>query len=160
MYLTTKIQVLKDNKMGINIDILNKLCYHSARLYNVALYSVRQHYFNTQTYLNYYGNYHMLLVDNSAQILRLVDRDMNSFFKLLKMKQVGKYSASVHLPRYKQENEKSTYFCCGRTCRIQKNNTVEIGLTKEFREKYPSLGLYLRGDSGFASPELYEACEE
>lgn len=33
-------------------------------------------------------------------------------------------------------------------------------LMKEFREKYPSLGLYLRGDSGFASPELYEACEE
>ena len=33
-------------------------------------------------------------------------------------------------------------------------------LMKEFREKYPSLGLYLRGDSGCASPELYEACEE
>lgn len=145
MYLTTKIQISKNNKMDINTDILYKLCYHSARLYNVALYSVRQHYFNTQTYLNYYGNYHeckdnenyhMLLVDNSAQILRLVDRDMNSFFKLLKMKQVGKYSASVHLPRYKRENEIFTYFCCGRTCRIQKNSTVEIGLTKEFREKY------------------------
>ena len=145
MYLTTKIQVSKDNKMGINFDILNKLCYHSARLYNVALYSVRQHYFNTQSYLNYYGNYHeckdnenyhMLLVDNSAQILRLVDRDMKSFFKLLKLKQVGKYSANVHLPRYKKESEISTYFCCGRTCRIQKNSAVEIGLTKEFREKY------------------------
>ena len=33
-------------------------------------------------------------------------------------------------------------------------------LMTEFREKYPSLDLYLRGDSGFASPELYEACEE
>lgn len=33
-------------------------------------------------------------------------------------------------------------------------------LMKEFREKYPSLGLYLRGNSGFASPELYKACEE
>ena len=131
--------------MDINTDTLYKLCYHSARLYNVALYSVRQHYFNTQTYLNYYGNYHeckdnenyhMLLVDNSAQILRLVDRDMNSFFKLLKMKQVGKYSGSVHLPRYKRENEISTYSCCGRTCRIQKNGIVEVGLSKEFREKY------------------------
>ena len=45
MYLTTKIQVATDNKMSINTDILNRLCYHSARLYNVALYSVRQHYF-------------------------------------------------------------------------------------------------------------------
>ena len=32
-------------------------------------------------------------------------------------------------------------------------------LIKEFRTKHPSLPLYLRGDSGFASPELYEVCE-
>ena len=35
-----------------------------------------------------------------------------------------------------------------------------IPLLKEYRTKYPSLPLYLRGDSGFASPDLYEACEE
>lgn len=33
-------------------------------------------------------------------------------------------------------------------------------LMKEYRTKYPSLPLYLRGDSGFAAPELYDACEE
>ena len=31
---------------------------------------------------------------------------------------------------------------------------------QEYREKYPSTPLYLRGDSGFASPELYKTCEE
>lgn len=35
-----------------------------------------------------------------------------------------------------------------------------IPLMKEYRIKYPSLALYLRGDSGFASPDLYDACEE
>ena len=35
-----------------------------------------------------------------------------------------------------------------------------IPLMIEYREKYPSMQLYLRGDSGFASPKLYEACEE
>ena len=35
-----------------------------------------------------------------------------------------------------------------------------LPLLKEYREKYPSVPLYLRGDSGFASPDLYEACEE
>lgn len=35
-----------------------------------------------------------------------------------------------------------------------------IPLLQEFRTKYPSLPLYLRGDSGFSSPELYEACED
>ena len=35
-----------------------------------------------------------------------------------------------------------------------------IPLMKEYRTKYPSMPLYLRGDSGFAAPELYEACED
>ena len=35
-----------------------------------------------------------------------------------------------------------------------------IPLLAEYRTKYPSMPLYLRGDSGFAAPELYEACEE
>lgn len=35
-----------------------------------------------------------------------------------------------------------------------------IPLMQEYRRKYPSMPLYLRGDSGFASPSLYEACEE
>lgn len=34
-----------------------------------------------------------------------------------------------------------------------------IPLLQEYREKYPSLPLYMRGDSGFASPGLYEALE-
>ncbi|MDE7432013.1 MAG: IS1380 family transposase [Lachnospiraceae bacterium] len=32
-------------------------------------------------------------------------------------------------------------------------------LLKEFKEDFPDIPLYLRGDSGFASPELYEALE-
>ena len=35
-----------------------------------------------------------------------------------------------------------------------------IPLMQEYRRKYPAMPLYLRGDSGFASPSLYEACEE
>ena len=35
-----------------------------------------------------------------------------------------------------------------------------IPLMQEFRTKHPALPLYLRGDSGFASPRLYEACED
>lgn len=35
-----------------------------------------------------------------------------------------------------------------------------IPLLQEYRAKYPLLPLYLRGDSGFASPDLYKACED
>ena len=86
MLLTTKIHIDSTYK---DFDILYHLCYHSARMYNVGLYSVRQHFFNTNQYLSYYDNYHLcktnenyslLLTDTGQQILRLVDRDMKSFF--------------------------------------------------------------------------------
>ena len=35
-----------------------------------------------------------------------------------------------------------------------------IPLMQDYRTKYPSLPLYLRGDSGFAYPALYNACED
>ena len=35
-----------------------------------------------------------------------------------------------------------------------------IPLIQEYRTKYPSMPLYLRGDSGFTSPEVYKACED
>ena len=129
----------------MDLNILVHLCYHSARLYNVGLYSVRQHYFNTKSYLSYFTNckvcktnenYGILLSDASQQILKLVDRDIMSFFKLLTLKKVGKYSAAVRLPKYKKPESLSTFVLQGRSCRIQKDGKVAIGLTKEFRELY------------------------
>ena len=35
-----------------------------------------------------------------------------------------------------------------------------ILLLQEYRTMYPSLSIYFHGDSGFASPDIYEACEE
>lgn len=144
MYLTTKI-LQTEQKHEVDLSILNRLCYHSARLYNVGLYSVRQHYFNTQSYLSYYLNYNecknnenykILLSDCSQQILRLVDRDMQSFFRLLVLKKSGKYSNKIKLPHYKGTDDLSTCTIQGRSCRIQKDGKVAIGLTTEFREKY------------------------
>ena len=145
MLLTTKIHIDKDNKDGLDLQVLYNLCYHSARLYNVGLYSVRQHYFNTKKYLPYNSNYKecinnknykILLSDSSQQILRLVDRDMQSFFKLLVLKNSGKYSEKISLPHYKKENTVASLPIQGRSCRIQKDGTIKIGLTQEFRGKY------------------------
>ena len=144
MYKTTKImQTIRNHE--VDLSILKAMCYHSARLYNVGLYSVRQHYFNTNTYLSYNSNYHeckgnenfkILLSDCNQQILRLVDRDMQSFFRLLTLKKSGKYSEKARLPHYKKENAVMVCPIQGRSCRIQKDGKVAIGLTKEFREKY------------------------
>ena len=144
MYKTTKIQQTKQHH-EVDLSILKAMCFHSARLYNVGLYTVRQHYFNTNTYLPYNSNYHecknnenfkLLLSDCGQQILRLVDRDFQSFFRLLILKKSGKYSEKARLPHYKKENAVMVCPIQGRSCRIQKDGKVAIGLTKEFREKY------------------------
>ena len=111
MYKTTKILQTKQHH-EVDLSILRAMCYHAARLYNVGLYSVRQHFFNTDTYLTYNSNYHecknnenfkLLLSDCGQQILRLVDRDMQSFFRLLILKKSNKYSEKINLPHYKKQ---------------------------------------------------------
>ena len=144
MYKTTKILQTCQNA-EVDLSILYSLCYHAARMYNVGLYSVRQHFFNTNTYLPYNDNYHactsnenykLLLSDIGQQLLRLVDRDFQSFYRLLILKKAGKYSEKVNLPHYKPKDGVMVCPIQGRSCRIQKDGKVAIGLTKEFREKY------------------------
>ena len=104
MYLTER-HIIKNNKE------LDELCFKSKNLYNKALYLVRQHYFETKSYLNFFKVYR-LLVDSrdidyyslptkvSVQTLRLLDRNFESFFNLLKKKQKGNYDKPVRIPRY------------------------------------------------------------
>ncbi len=87
--------------------LLKELCHLSKNMYNVALYNVRQHFFNDKTYLNYNANYHIsklnenyqLLNANSAQqIIKLVDRSFKSFFALLNKQ--GYDKDKVKIPKY------------------------------------------------------------
>ena len=125
------------------LEIVKQLSFYSARLYNVGLYSVRQYYFNNNTYLPYAKNYHeckenenykLLLSDTSQQILRIVDRNFKSFFGLLKLKSQGKYTEKIRIPRYKKQDELMNITIQGRSARIRKGYVI-IGLSKAFREK-------------------------
>jgi transposase, IS605 orfB family len=104
MYLTER-HIIKNNK---ELDIL---CFNSKNLYNKALYLVRQHYFETKNYLNYYDvnrlmidskdvDYYALPCKVSNQTLRLLDRNFSSFFALLKKKQSGNHNKLIRIPRY------------------------------------------------------------
>lgn len=144
MLLTTAI-LQTEERHEVDLSILRALCYQSARLYNASLYSVRQHFFETGKFLRYGDNwnllktgvdYKMLQSDASQQIMKNVDRDMSSFFRLLSMKKAGKYTANVHIPRYK---DKEGYTICpiyGRAFRIKKDGVARFTLTKPFIEKY------------------------
>nr|DAX20224.1 MAG TPA: hypothetical protein [Caudoviricetes sp.] len=54
MYLTER-HIIKNNKE------LDELCFNSKNLYNKALYLVRQHYFETKGYLNFFEVYRLMV---------------------------------------------------------------------------------------------------
>ena len=73
-------------------QLLRDMCQYSNSLYNVALYTIRQHYFNTKQFLAYESNYHecktnenyaLLQAGVAQQTLKVVDRSFKSFFNLL-----------------------------------------------------------------------------
>ena len=108
MILTEKHVIKKSNKKFKDLD---KLCFLSKNLYNSALYSIRQSYFETKEYTNYYavvgkftkGNqidYRSLPSKVSQQTLKVVDQNFKSFFACLKSKNVEK----AKIPKYLEKN--------------------------------------------------------
>ena len=104
MYLVER-HIIKGNKE------LDLVCFNSKNLYNKALYLVRQHYFNTKSYLNFFAvnklmvdskdeDYYALLTGVSKQTLRLLDRNFKSFFSLIEKKRSGNYDKPIRIPRY------------------------------------------------------------
>jgi putative transposase len=111
MFATQINQLRQLNKR--EYDVLRTLCRLTKNLYNVSLYSVRQHFFETGTYLSYKENYHacrtnenytLLNTDMAQQTLQVVDQDMKSFLGLLRLKKQGFYAQKVRLPHYKEKN--------------------------------------------------------
>lgn len=115
-----------------NYKELEQLTMLSSNLYNAAIFTIRQHYFNRKgkqyiedicsnvdyDYVNYYElnrafklnnqqDYRSLPINVSQEILKQVDVIFKSFFKLLELKQSNKYNKPVKLPHYKKKNSKN-----------------------------------------------------
>ncbi len=112
MYLTVKQQL--KNLTKEEYLILRELTHTAKNLYNVALYNIRQHFFQTGEYLSYEKNdllcknnenYKILNSNMSQQILKEVDGVFNSFFELLKLKKKGKYNSKVNIPKYLKKDD-------------------------------------------------------
>lgn len=96
MYLTERHIIKSNNPLFKELD---NVCFLSKNLYNKALYLVRQHYFSTKEYLNYYKlskllvdtkdvDYYALNTKVSKETLRLLDRNFKSFSLLLRRKRI------------------------------------------------------------------------
>ena len=103
------------NKKHHLFDECDKLTFLSKNLYNVANYIIRQNFFNTSKYLNYYDiNKIMISTNNFDYIalprkvsngtLRILDRNWKSYFASIKdwKKNPSKYNGMPKLPNYKQ----------------------------------------------------------
>lgn len=141
MYKTQSNQIRKLDKIQYNI--LRKLTWHSARLYNFALYTIRQTYFETKTYLSYPQNYHICKTNDNYKImpsaaaqqtLKVVDRGFKSFFSLLKLKNKGKYQSRISIPNYLP---KGSYFqlLYPKTMFHIKGSTIHLGISKQMSKE-------------------------
>jgi putative transposase len=113
MKLVEKHIVKKSSYLFKEIDHLSFL---SKNLYNAALYHIRQHYFSTKKYVNYFDvqkhfqnsknpDYYAFPARISQQILIQVDRDFTNFFAALREYKINpnKFKGRPRLPHYKDK---------------------------------------------------------
>lgn len=129
---------------------LDKLCFLSKNLYNITLYTIRQHYFNTKKYKSYFSivkdftkenqvDFRALPAKVSRYTIQLVDQNMKSFFALLKKKQANKYNKPVRLPKYLDKtNGRQTVHYHRTALRLKKDGFVKLAKSNiEFKTKVP-----------------------
>lgn len=103
MILTERHIIKKTNPLYRELD---NLCFLSKNLYNSALYTVRQYYFENKKYLSWVNinnnfvkdkqvDYYALPCKVSQQTLKMVDQNMKSFFNAIKAKK-----SKAKLPKY------------------------------------------------------------
>ena len=119
MYLTQSNVIRGLSKQ--EYTMLREMCQYSNNLYNVAVYTIRQHYFDTQQFLRYEENspickenenYGLLQAGVAQQILKVADRSFCSFFGLLHKVKSGDYgSKAVRLPHYREKGVSSISSC-------------------------------------------------
>ena len=132
--------IIKNNSFEYNE--LDNLCFLSKNLYNTALYRIRQHYFNTGKYLNKFQLINELTKEKqidyislprkvSQQVIYQVDQTMQSFFKLLKLKNSSnKYERNVSLPYYKEKYGRNLLIFTNQTIskkQLETNKIIKFG---------------------------------
>ena len=112
-------------------------------MYNVGLYSVRQHFFESKMYLNYEKNYHFCKTNENyklmgtaaaQQTLKKVEENFKSFFGLLKKK-----DRKVKIPNYL---EKDSFFELSYPqFKLQKDGTFNVPTSPAFKKEYGNINI-------------------
>lgn len=122
-------------------SILREMCQYSNNLYNVALYHIRQYYFQEKKFLKYEENYHvckenenygLLQAGVSQQTLKVADRSFKSFFNLIKKAKSGEYRfKDIKMPRYREKGGMFNLILSANAINIKKG-FLTVPMSREF----------------------------
>ena len=124
--------------------LLRTLTHLSKDLYNLTLYTVKQHYELNGTFLPYAKAYHLvkdsepykLLPSQVAQqTMKIVERNFRSFFHVLKERKKGNYNRPVKPPKYLPKNGHFILIFPYQSFRVKEDRII-LTLGKNFAEKY------------------------
>ncbi len=139
MYLAVRQQL--NNLSKEEYLVLRELCHVSKNLYNQALYEIRQEYFKSKKYLNYYDvckklqgteNYSLLQAQVSQQTLKTVDGNFKSFFGLIKKKLKAK------IPKYL---DKDGFFKLTIPTVSIKNGKIQLPYSRQYAKEHNKIYL-------------------
>ena len=137
---------------------LDHLCFLSKNLYNITLYTIRQHYFNTKKYLTDFTiikdftkenqvDFRALPAKVSRYTVQLVGQNMKSFFALLKKKKANQYDKPVRLPKYlNKTNGRQVVHYDKSSLRSKKDGFIKLAKSNiEFKTSVPNSNIqYLK----------------
>ena len=122
---------------------LRELCFFSNCLYNVAIYNIRQQFFQDKTYLTYpknepfckeNENYRLMQSNCAQQTLKVADQAFKSFFALLKLANEGKYDyKKIRMPKYRPKGGLFNYIIQGNSISIR-DGYLQIPLGREYTD--------------------------
>ena len=128
--------------------LLKEMCQYSNSLYNVALYNIKQHYFNTKKFLTYESNYHeckenenyvYLQAGVAQQTMKVVDRSFKSFFNLIKKCKIGDYRYhDVKIPHYRKKGGLFNLVFSTNAIAI-KDGMFKVAMSRAFRSMHPDV---------------------
>lgn len=123
--------------------MLVEMCRYANNLYNVALYNIRQYYFENKKFLTYESNCHvckenenygLLQAGVSQQILKVADRSFKSFFNLIRKAKCGEYRfQDVRMPHYRNKGGMFNLVLSTNAITIR-NGYLQIPVSRAFRK--------------------------
>lgn len=143
MFLTCKYRL--NNLDKIQYDMLKEMTYLSKNIYNSSLYEIKNYYNSTGKYLDYQKcwniiklteNYQKLPSQVAQQTLKIVDRNIKSFFALLRKKnRYNNYDRKISFPYFLKKDSHHILIYTKQYFRI-KDNKIYLTLSKYLTDKY------------------------